>query len=190
VDAKPTGGAIPPACGLPLWDKTRTMLRALLADRFHLEIRTESNEMPLYEISVAKNGPKLTKSTRDCSADELACHGFSGKPRRLTAMGVDMADLASELSGRQGHPVLGKMGISGVFRFSSAMERFYGRQRPTPTADETPRPPSRYEGEMPDSDSLSDLATALDRQLGLKLESRKGPADTYVIVRVERPSEN
>jgi uncharacterized protein (TIGR03435 family) len=43
---------------------------------------------------------------------------------------------------------------------------------------------------MPEADSLPDLATALDRQLGLKLESRKGPVDTYVIERVERPSEN
>src|SRR5215470_12322505 len=52
VDAKPADGAIPLSLrGRPLWDKTHTMLRALLADRFHLEIRTESKEMPLYEIS-------------------------------------------------------------------------------------------------------------------------------------------
>jgi uncharacterized protein (TIGR03435 family) len=196
VEAKPADGAIPPGLrGRPLWDKTRTMLRALLAERFHLEIRTESKEMPLYEISVAKNGPKLTKSTRDCSADELACHGFSGNPRRLTAMGVDMADLASELSDRQGRPVLDKTGISGVFDFFLQWNVFYGREHtPGPgdggATDETSRPPSRYEGAMPESDSLPDLATALDRQLGLKLESRKGPVDTYVIERVERPSEN
>jgi uncharacterized protein (TIGR03435 family) len=43
---------------------------------------------------------------------------------------------------------------------------------------------------MSDIDSLPDLGTALDQQLGLKLESRKGPVETYVIVSVERPSEN
>jgi uncharacterized protein (TIGR03435 family) len=191
VDAKPADRAIPPGLrGRPLWDKTRTMLRALLADRFHLEIRTVSKEVPLYEISVAKNGPKLTKSTRDCSADEFACHGFRGNPRRLSAMGVDMADLASELSYRQGRPVLDKTGISGVFDFLLQWNVWYGREHTTQTADETPRPPSRDEGPMPEADSLPDLATALDRQLGLKLESRKGPVDTYVIERVERPSEN
>jgi bla regulator protein BlaR1 len=191
VEAKPADGAIPPGLrDRPLWDKTRTMLRALLADRFHLEIRTASKEMPLYEISVAKNGPKLTKSTRDCSADIYACHGFRGNPRRLSAMGVDMADLASILTGYAGRPVLDKTGISGVFDFLLQWNVWYGRQHTTQTTDETWRPPSRYEGEMPESDSLPDLATALDQQLGLKLESRKGLADTYVIERVERPSEN
>ena len=191
VEAKPADGAIPPGLrGRPLWDKTRAMLRALLADRFHLEIRTESKEMPLYEISVAKNGPKLTKSTRDCIADIYACHGFSGNPRRLSAMGVDMADLAAILTGYAGRPVLDNTGISGVFDFLLQWNVFYGRQHTTQTTDETSGPPSRYEGEMPESDSLPDLATALDRQLGLKLESRKGPVETYVIVSVERPSGN
>lgn len=190
IEAKAADGAIPHDLrGRPLWDKTRAMLRALLADRFHLEIRVESKEMPLYEITVAKGGPKLTKSTIDCSESIVACHGFRGNPRRLLGMGVDMSDLASMLAERQGRPVLDKTGISGVFDILLQWNVFYGRERPTPTTDETPRPPSR-EGPMPDPDSLPDLATALDRQLGLKLESRKGMVDTYVIVRVERPPEN
>jgi bla regulator protein BlaR1 len=191
VEAKPADGAIPPGLrGRPLWDKTRTMLRALLADRFHLEIRTVSKEMPLYEISVAKNGPKLTKSSLDCSADPDPCHGFSGNPRRMSLMGVDMDDLASYLSGYAGRPVLNKTGVSGVFDGLLQWNVWYGRQRPTPTTEETPRPPGRFEGDQPDPDTLPDLSTALDRQLGLKLESRKGQVDTYVIERVERPSEN
>jgi bla regulator protein BlaR1 len=193
VDAKPADGAIPLGLrGRPLWDKTRTMLRALLADRFHLEIRTESKEMPLYEIFVAKNGPKLTKSTLDCSADTNPCHGFSGNPRRFSGMGVDMADLASLLTSYAGRPVLDKTGIAGVFDILLQWNVFYGRQQTAQTTDETPRPPSRAEGTgaMPENDSLPDLATALDRQLGLKLESGKGPVDTYVIERVERPSGN
>jgi uncharacterized protein (TIGR03435 family) len=193
IDARPADGTIPPGLqGRPLWDKTRAMLRALLADRFHLEIRTESKEMPLYEISVAKSGPKLTKSTRDCSVDIDTCHGFSGNPRRLSGMGVDMADLASMLTGYAGRPVLDKTGISGVFDILLQWNVFYGRQQTTQTTDEAPRPPSRSEGAgaMPENDSLPDLATALDRQLGLKLESRKGPVDAYVIERVERPTEN
>ena len=101
-----------------------------------------------------------------------------------------MADLASILTGYAGRPVLDKTGISGVFDILLQWNVFYGRQQTTQTTDETSRPPSRYEGSMPENDSLPDLATALDRQLGLKLESRKGPVDTYVIERVERPSEN
>lgn len=193
VDAKPADGAIPLSLrGRPLWEKTRTMLRALLADRFHLEIRTESKEMPLYEISVAKSGPKLTKSTLDCNANSEACHGFSGNPRRFSGMGVDMADLASLLTGYAGRPVLDKTGIPGVYDILLQWNVFYGRQQTTQTTDETSRPASRSEGAgaMPEIDSLPDLATALDRQLGLKLASRKGLVDTYVIERAERPSGN
>jgi uncharacterized protein (TIGR03435 family) len=189
IDAKPEAGVIPAgAHGRAVWDKTRAMLRALLADRFHLVMRRESKAMPLYEISVAKNGPKLTKSTRDCSADMYACHGFSGNPRRLSAMGVDMADLASELTGFAGRPVLDKTGITGEFDFLLQWNPFYGRQRATQTTDDTPLPPARNEGPMPDIDSLPDLGTALDQQLGLKLEARKGLVETFVIVSVERPS--
>jgi uncharacterized protein (TIGR03435 family) len=166
------------------------MLRALLADRFHLKIRMESKEMPLYEISVAKSGPKLTKSTRDCNADIAACHGFSGNPRRLSGMGVDMADLAGVLTYYAGRPVLDKTGISGLFDVLLQWNVFYGRQQTTQSSDETSRPAGRYEGAMPENDTLPDLATALDRQLGLRLESRKGPVDTYVIERVERPDAN
>ncbi len=193
VDARPPDGAIPPGLrGRPLWDKTRAMLRALLADRFHLEIRTMGKEMPLYEISVAKNGPKLTKSTLDCNAGSDTCHGFSGNPRQLSGMGVDMADLASLLTGYAGRPVLDKTGMSGVFDIRLQWNVFYGRQQTAQSTDDTPHPPSRSEGPgvMPDNDSLPDLATALDQQLGLKLDSRKGLVDTYVIERVERPSAN
>jgi uncharacterized protein (TIGR03435 family) len=191
IDAKAEAGAIPAgAHGRAVWDKTRAMLRALLADRFHLEMRRETKEMPVYEISVAKNGLKLTKSTRDCSADLYTCHGFSGSPRRLSAMGVNMADLASALTGFAGRPVLDKTGITGEFDFLLQWNVFYGRQRPAQTTDDTPRPPARNESPAPDIDSLPDLGTALGQQLGLKLESRKGPVETYVFVSVERPSEN
>ena len=105
-------------------------------------------------------------------------------------MGADMADLAQELAGYTGRPVLDKTGIAGVFDFLLQWNVFYGRQQTTTANPQTPGPPSRNEGAMPENDSLPDLATALDQQLGLKLESRKGPVDTYVIERVERPSGN
>ena len=120
-------------------DAPRTMLRALLADRFHLEIRMESKEMPMYEITVAKGGPKLTKSLADCDVSVAACHGFSGNPRRMTAEGVDMADLASMLTGRVDRPVHDKTGITGLFDFLLQWNVFYGRERPAPTKPANPR---------------------------------------------------
>ena len=87
IDTKAEANAIP--AGAPnrvLWEKTRLMLRTLLADRFHLSVRRETKEMPVYELVAARNGPKLKKATeQDCTANVMACHGFSGNPRRLSA---------------------------------------------------------------------------------------------------------
>jgi hypothetical protein len=59
-----------------LWEKTRLMLRSLLAERFKLSIRRETKEMPVYELVVAKGGPKFKKTDQDCDASATACHGF------------------------------------------------------------------------------------------------------------------
>jgi uncharacterized protein (TIGR03435 family) len=101
-----------------------------------------------------------------------------------------VADLAAELTGFAGRPVLDQTGITGEFDFLLQWNVFYERQRPTQTTDDTSRPQARNESPMPDNDSLPDLGTALGQQLGLKLESRKGPVQTFVIVGLERPSEN
>ncbi len=74
------------------------MLRALLADRFKLAVHRETKEMSIYELVVAKGGPKLKPSTADCTANPM-CHGMSGNPRRMTFTGVDMYDLAPILTG-------------------------------------------------------------------------------------------
>ncbi len=190
VDAKPEGGVIPPgAHGLALWGKTREMLRTLLADRFKLSVRRETREMPLYELVVAKGGTKLQKSDANCQADFLACHGFAGNPRHLMGAGVDMADIAGYLSSFAGRLVVDKTGLPGVFDVKLQWNPFAERTQPP---DETPRAPGteRREGPMPDLASLPNMFTALETQAGLKLESRKGPVDVYVIERVAKPSEN
>ena len=95
IDAKAEDNAIP--ANTPdrvQWEKTRLMLRTLLGDRFKLAIRRQSKEMPVYQLTVAKNGPKLRQSLADCNATAFACHGYSGNRRRFSAVGVDMYDLA------------------------------------------------------------------------------------------------
>src|SRR5580658_4554579 len=110
--------------------KTRLMLQALLAERFHLTIRRETKEMSVYELVVAKNGPKLQKSERDCAANDTACHWFSGNPTRLLGTGVDMSDLALILSHDSGRPVLDKTGIPGLFDMKLQWNPFAGRPQP------------------------------------------------------------
>ena len=190
IDAKAGAQAIPAGTSSRvLWEKTRLMLQTLLAERFKLSIRRETKEMPAYQLVVAKSGAKLQKTDRDCDASATACHGFSGNPTRLSGSGVDMYDLALTLSSYSDRPVIDRTGIQGLFDIKMQWNPFVGRP---PAADDTPRSPAAEsrEGPRPDFASLPTLFDALEQQLGLKLESHKGPVEVYVIAHVERPTEN
>jgi len=189
IDAKAEAGAIPAnAPPKMLWEKTRLMLRTLLAERFKLSIRRETREMAVYELVVAKNGPKLKKADQDCDASATACHGFSGGPRQLSGTAVDMYDLRLTLSGFSGRPVLDKTGVQGVFDIKLQWNPFADRTQPAQDVQRSPQAEAREPAL--DLGSLPSLFTALEQQLGLRLELRKGPVETYVIDHVERPSEN
>jgi uncharacterized protein (TIGR03435 family) len=189
VDAKAEASAIPAnAPNTVLWEKTRLMLRTLLAERFKLSIRRETKEMPVYELVVAKNGPKLKKADRDCDASATACHGFSGGPRQLSGTAVDMYDLALTLSGFSGRPVLDKTGVQGVFDIKLQWNPFADRTQPAQDVQRSPQAEAREPSLDPGS--LPSLFTALEQQVGLRLELRKGPVETYVIDHAERPTEN
>jgi uncharacterized protein (TIGR03435 family) len=85
--------------------------------------------------------------------------------------------------------VLDRTGVIGLFDIKLQWNPFAARPQQT---EDVPRSPAveAKEGRQPDLDSLPTLFTALEQQLGLKLEPRKGPVETYVIEHVERPSEN
>lgn len=190
MEAKAEAHAIPAGTPNPvLWGKTRLMLRTLLAERFQLSVRREVKEMPVYELVVAKGGPKLQKAGQDCETRAAGCGGFSGNPTRLSGFSVGMDDLASMLSRYSDRPVLDKTEVQGTFDIKLQWNPFAARPQP---AEDLPRSASAEarEGRNPDLDWLPTLFTALEQQLGLRLESRKGPVETYVIDHVERPSEN
>jgi uncharacterized protein (TIGR03435 family) len=94
------------------------------------------------------------------------------------------------LSSYSERPVLDGTNIQGIFDIKLQWNPFApGTQ---PAGDDRPRPPGAEsrEGPRPDFASLPTLFTALEQQVGLKLEPRKGPVEIWVIDRVERPSEN
>jgi bla regulator protein BlaR1 len=189
IDAKAEASVIPAnAPAKVLWEKTRLMLRTLLAERFKLSIRRETREMPVYELVVAKNGPRLNKADQDCDESATACHGFSGGPRQLLGAAVDMYDLASMLSRYSDRPVLDKTGVQGNFDIKLQWNPFAARTQPAENVERSPEAEAR-EPSL-DLGSLPSLFNALEQQLGLRLESRKGPVEIYVIDHVERPSEN
>jgi uncharacterized protein (TIGR03435 family) len=154
-----------PAAGDGSRDQVREMLRALLADRFQLALHRETRQLPIYALVVGKSGPKLPVADSSASSDG------SQKMGQLTTRKMSMASLASLLTFDLKRPVRDETRLAGEFAF---------------TLDWTPG--------LGESDSgvgsKPSLFAAVQEQLGLKLESKKGPVGVLVIDRVERPSGN
>jgi len=143
------------------------MLQALLADRFKLTVHRETKELPVYALTVAKNGPKF-KTTETASG----ITSNSNRTQWHVVATVSMEGFAEFLTSEAGRPVLDKTGLSGSYKM---------------TLDWAPdNAPAGN-----DAATLPSLFTALQEQLGLKLESTKGSVETLVVDHAERtPSEN
>lgn len=135
----------------------RIMLQALLADRFGLVTHRETKDTSVYALVVAKSGPKLKTSTGDQRSPVLFA-----PPARLIGLGSTMQALALSLSRPAGRKVVDQTGIVGAFDFSLSY-----------SADEG-------------IDGAPSLFTALQEQLGLKLEPQKGQTEVLVIDHAER----
>jgi len=175
------------------------MLRTLLADRFKLVIRNESREMPIYALILARAdgrlGSQLRVSNVDCAAIFAAAKTTgqvpppttNGRPTcgtrttrgNMTTTGVAMSDLARNLAPFAGRPVVDKTGLSGAFDLDLTWTPEQG-----PSASEGTQPPA-----APSTDGVS-LFTAVQEQLGLKLDAQRGPVDVVVIESAERPVED
>ena len=155
----------------------RLRLQRLLADRFQLELRRESTPMPIFALVVAKGGPKKLTATKSTADPQLK---FGNGV--LNAIGVDMATLAKFLSeGQTGRPVADITGLRGKYDFH--LEWAPDTSRNPPPADGTANQPPA------DAGGIS-IFTALQQQLGLKLDARTDAADRLVVVRAELPSGN
>jgi uncharacterized protein (TIGR03435 family) len=150
----------------------QAMFQQLLADRFKLAVHWETRELPVYALVVAKNGSKLQVSTKPGS-------GTSSSTGQLTAEGMTLAEIAQaltqELATELGRVVIDKTGIAG---------RYDVTLKWTPDASGAPADNGTENSSGPS------IFTAMQEQLGLKLESTKGPVQVLVIDHVEMPSEN
>ena len=163
----------------PSFDDQMLMLRALLADRFQLAFHTEQKEFSIYALTAAKNGVKLKESA--AAPDEqpmLINRVFPGDFIQLPARNATMAQFAAMLQRAVlDRPVLDRTALTGRYDFDLEW-----------TPDET-----QFDGRMPplkaENSGKPDLFAAV-QQLGLRLESTKGPVPVIVIDHVERPSEN
>jgi uncharacterized protein (TIGR03435 family) len=157
-----------------LQEQLRERTRALLADRFHLEVHRESKEQQIYALLVDKNGPRLQETaegTPDAGRMMIGRGVFNGR-------GVSLQILADLLSIQLDRPVRDHTGLKA--RYDIKLEW---------TPDAGPPLDALPPGPPPAADGPS-LFAALPEQLGLRLESQKGPVEIVVIDRVERPSEN
>ena len=108
--------------------RTRVMLRALLGQRFGLVVRSETRELPVYAITLAKRGSKLKPAQieeKDCPVspadDGLYCHHFNGGWRTdgLHGQAVDMGDLALYAENWMDRPVIDETGIKGLYNIQT-----------------------------------------------------------------------
>ena len=167
-------------------------LRSLLAERFTLRVHSETRQVQMYALVMArtdrKPGSLLKPSLTDCSAEAMRARADAaqaGQPlsgmcgTRATAgrlqFGGRMSDLTRALSGSAeiGRNVVDQTGLTGVFQFELALGE---------------RPQQRAQGLEPvaNDPNAPSLITALQEQLGLKLESTQGPMEFLIVDRVER----
>ena len=140
-------------------------LQSLLADRFHLKYHRETKELPVYWLVAAKNGTKLRPHTGE---DERGMDSEGeGITEKMTGTKLSMEDFASFLASRMDRPVIDHSGIKG--EFDVKLEWSWD------DSGDSPRP---------------SIFTALQEQLGLRLEANKGPVEILVVDSVEKPSEN
>jgi uncharacterized protein (TIGR03435 family) len=182
-------------------EQTRGMLRALLEDRFRLQVRRESRIMEVYELSPARGGLKLTAAKDgDCVSFDfrssappppigtVLCGGFvrrivNGAPDRidrLEAAGVALSALVTVLEHETDRRIVDRTGATGTFTVKLEFA-------PNVAAFDTGPPIS-----APSATAAPGLSifTALQEQLGLRLATTRAPVDVLVIERVERPTPN
>ena len=169
----------PEAQGTPNQTQLKAMVQKLLADRFALTVRRDSRVLPVYALMPGETGPKLTKN--DSNPNGLPSLMFRGLGV-LPALNASMADFATVMQGAVlDRPVVDKTGLTGRFDFTL---------RWTPDDSQfgglgvrVPAPPA-------DANAPPGLFTAIQEQLGLKLESTKASVEVLVVDKIDRPSQN
>jgi bla regulator protein blaR1 len=151
-------------------DQARAMLQSLLAERFHLQLHREMKDMPVYALVVGKNGHKLKANTSDEQGGLRMRGGSNGI--ELTSAGAELSVLVNQISNHNGvdRIVLDRTWLTGKYDYTLTWS-------------------SPLAAAGGDSNSVS-IFTALQEQLGLRLEPQRAPIEVLAVDHLERPSEN
>jgi uncharacterized protein (TIGR03435 family) len=167
---------VPNVPGQPNMKQYETLVRKLLAERFGLKVHTETRELPVYALRVAKdgaatNGKGIVKTAADPNGVLDMHDRINGGQRRIQVTNGSIADIALVLKFYTDRPLVDQTGLKGRYDFQLAW-----------TFDETRAPT--------DGSAAPSLFTAVQEDMGLKLEPAKAPADVLVVDKVERPGAN
>jgi uncharacterized protein (TIGR03435 family) len=165
-----TVDGVPDTDGQPNVRQIQSLIRKLLEERFGMKVHHEQRETPVYALTVAKGGTKMTPSTGDPNGLPSENGRGGGHIRNFHFTNTSMPDLALFLLVEVDRPVVDHTGVQGRYDF--------------------PLKFSRDEISTPDADAPPRIFTAIQEQVGLKLEPVKAPADVVVIDKIERPSAN
>lgn len=180
-------------------DDRFAMMLPVLQDRFHLKYHHEMRELPMYALVIAKGGPKLKQSSltdtpemngpvKDGAPPMPPGPGNGAPPQRrlmmmgmgnIESQGVSLDQVAHVLSSILGHTIENKTGLTGNYDFTLHW-----------TPDNAPPTNAEADNGQPAEDAPPALFTAVQEQLGLKLESTKSNVDVIVIDRIEPPTPN
>jgi uncharacterized protein (TIGR03435 family) len=193
--------------------ETAYMMRTLLAERFKLVARRESREGPVYALVLARRdgalGPQIKRPAGACVMSipaiarsdanapdpaKFVAWPAPGRPGRRCGVGPDgdtmkagsvtMTTLVTLLTPLMDRPVVDKTGLTGSFdfdlRYDGAASSLLGRGRATAVAPDVPSDPAR----------APSIFTALQEQLGLRLDAQRGAVDVLAVLSAELPTEN
>ena len=201
IEGKAEEGSIPPPTGPPdpnVPDPLSLMVQSLIEERFQLKMHRETKELPVYELVAAKGGAKI-KLSEDQSPFRPPERGAPPPPPPqrggplprgsmrmgrgdLEANGVPLANFIQTLAQQLGRPVIDKTELKGLYDIKLQWTPELGQGPVVPGGPEPPPPPADVSG--------ASIFTAIQEQLGLRLESTKGPVEVLVIDSVQKPTEN
>jgi uncharacterized protein (TIGR03435 family) len=166
---------------------TRLMLQTLLAQRFKLVAHVEQQEQPVYALVMSGSdkrlGSRIHPSVKECPITGKTC-GTQSSIGQATGSAAQLDDMTRTLSRLVGRRVIDRTGLTGRFDFTLT---WTPDSLPPRAPGTSPDQPITVNGVKIDPNGPS-LVTAIQEQLGLKLESTKGPVDVLVIDHVEKPT--
>lgn len=179
-------------------EASRIMMQHLLADRFKLVLHRSTKESSIYALVVAKGGPKMKEATTPEATTPGRVRGgmtmmvAPGGRMRMAAEGTTMAKLVDALGLQVDRPIVDMTGLTGTYDVTLEFAPDPAiLQAKMAAMGVPPPPPGGVSPRLPDDGPLATIFTALPEQLGLRLESRKGPVEVLVIDSVEKmPTEN